>query len=250
MRVEAPRGYSHFAAGAADVVVRDELAGAVRAALGAGTLYEWALAQPDARRMRGRLPAVAVTLPFGGPRAVVRRSHHGGLLAPLLGDRFVTPTRAPYELLASMVLERLEVPTASVLAIAMYPAGPLLRRSDVVTRELLGRDVAALAAEGSASRQALLAPVAALLRRLSAAGVWHPDLNLRNVLVTADGDGSTAYVLDIDSVRFEAPGDARVGAANLERFERSARKLRRLEGGGFDEAELSALRSLVAGGAA
>jgi len=249
MRGDAPRGYTQFASGGADVVVRDDLADAIRAALGRGTLYDWALAQPDGRRMTGRLPAVAAALPLGGPRVVVRRSHHGGLLAPLLRDRFLPPTRAPYELVASMLLDRLQVPTAPVLAFARYHAGLLLRRADVVTGELAGRDVAALAAEGMDVRQSLLAPVAALLRRLSNAGVWHPDLNLRNVLVSTDGDDATAFLLDVDSVRFEAPGDTRVGAANLERFERSARKLRRL-GGGFDETELRALRSLVAGGAA
>jgi hypothetical protein len=77
-----------------------------------------------------------------------------------------------------------------------------------------------------ALRPVVFAATAALLRGLQDAGARHPDLNLGNVLIVADGTGEhRAFVLDIDRVVFGTPGDPRIGAANVRRLVRSARKL-------------------------
>jgi hypothetical protein len=65
------------------------------------------------------------------------------------------------------------------------------------------------------------------LRALARAGARHPDLNVTNVLiVVTDGSATRALVLDVDRVVFGQRGDARIGAANVRRLLRSARKLR------------------------
>src|SRR5919205_114439 len=84
----------------------------------------------------GRGVAYAVALPDDATRVVVRRSRHGGVLAPITGERFLGPTRAPRELDVALRLARLGVPTPEVVAFATYPAGPLVRRADVLTREV------------------------------------------------------------------------------------------------------------------
>src|SRR5206468_7012947 len=118
---------------------------ALRAALEGGTLYAYAAQHASARPLSGRGVAFAVPLP-NGERVVVRHNRHGGLLAPLTGDRFVAPTRAPYELAVSLRLTKHGVPTPEIVAYAVYRAGPLpfLRRSDVASREV--RDSSDLAA--------------------------------------------------------------------------------------------------------
>jgi 3-deoxy-D-manno-octulosonic acid kinase len=115
---------------------------AVRTALKSGTLYEYAAQHEEARSLSGRGVVYAAPLP-NGDRVVVRHNRHGGLLAPLTGDRFLSPTRAPYELEASLQLIANGVPTPEIIAYAVYRAGPLLRRSDVASREI--RDSADLA---------------------------------------------------------------------------------------------------------
>jgi hypothetical protein len=214
----------------ADVVALAACADAVRQAIGGGSLHAYAAAHPERRDLRGRGVAYAVPLPDGATRVVVRHSRHGGLFAAVTGDRFLAPTRAPQELRTVLRLADAGVPTPELIAYATYPAGGPFRRSDVVTREVAGgRDLAAvLAAPGAATEvTSALEATATLLRALERAGARHPDLNVKNVLIeTMAGGGYRALVLDVDRVRFGRPGDARVGAANLRRLLRSARKLR------------------------
>jgi len=54
-----------------------------------------------------------------------------------------------------------------------------------------------------------------------------------------------AYVLDIDRLQFVPPSDPTVRDANLDRLERSIRKLRARFGVGFDDAEIRQLRALA-----
>ena len=129
-----------------------------------------------------------------------------------------------------MRLAEAHVPTPEVIAYATYPAGAVFRRSDVATREVAGGkdlgDVLARTDDGVA-RSTALGATAELLRALEHAGARHPDLNVTNVLIVAtDGLPPRALVLDVDRVVFGERGDARIGAANVRRLLRSARKLR------------------------
>ena len=168
-------------------------------------------------------------LPDGETRVVVRHSRHGGLLAPVTGDRFLPPTRAPHELRTALRLAEAHVPTPEVIAYATYPAGVVFQRSDVATREVVGgKDLAdVLARDDIEARFAALDATADLLHALERAGARHPDLNVTNVLiVAAEGLPARALVLDVDRVVFGERGDAGIGAANVRRLLRSARKLR------------------------
>jgi len=221
-----------------------------------GTLYEYAARHPRARAMSGRGVAYAVPLPDGATGVVVRRSRHGGLLAPLTGERFLAPTRAPYELDVSLRLRALGVPTPELVAYLTYPAGPFLRRADVATREVpRARDLAVslLGTADERTKRGWLEATARLLAQLRAAGARHADLNLKNVLLAPDeGGGCRAHVLDVDRVTLGAPGDPRAARANFDRLARSARKWRDLYGARATEEDLTwllARSEALAGGA-
>ncbi len=227
----APPGYESFLVGRARVVAQQSVAGAVREAMAAQTLHEWAARQPGARGMKGRATAWATTLP-NGVEVVVRHSQHGGLLAPLTQDLFRAPTRAPVELSAALRLAEAGVPTPEVLAYAVYPAfGPFVR-ADVATR--LQRGVALpeawRAAKTDDERFALLASVRDLIAALTRAGARHPDLNVRNVLVLESENTPTAAVLDVDRVIFGERGGEALRNSNVYRILISMAK----EGIGFD----------------
>jgi hypothetical protein len=244
-----PKDYSRFKVGSAHVIAHESCVEWGKTVLPQQTLYEWAANQPDRRELTGgRIPAYSVLLPGQERRVVVRRSHHGGLLGPLQGDVFLPPTRAPYELLVSHLLAGVGVRTPLVVAIAVYPAKRFLRRSDVVSLELPGRDLGqALRDKPDADvRRGWLDSIAALIRSLTNVGAWHPDLNVGNVLLVEAGPNAwDAYVLDIDRLMFMPPADPNVREANLDRLERSIRKLRARFGVGFDDAEIRQLRELA-----
>ncbi|HJR62113.1 MAG TPA: lipopolysaccharide kinase InaA family protein [Gemmatimonadaceae bacterium] len=248
-RLLLPPGYTWVTLGDAEIVALPALVPSLQQALQEGTIYDWAAHHPASRTLFGRGVAYAVPLPDGGPTAVVRRSRHGGLLAPLTGDRFLAGTRAPRELEVSLRLARLGVPTPEVLAYATYAAGPLLRRADVLTREVPGgADLADLLGDAPSDelKRHLLDTIARLLVKLALVGARHPDLNLKNILIAPDENGeTTAFALDVDRVWFDDSGPAHVMSANLRRLSRSARKLRRLRGLPVDEEDLLWLATAV-----
>lgn len=241
-----PPGYSRVARPGAVLVVRDDVAAAISAAMSTVPLYEWAATLPGRRELQGRAPAYAVQLPESDVRVVVRRNHHGGLLAPLLGDRFII-SRAPRELAIARIFAEQGIPTPDVLAHATHSVNWLQSRIDVVTRELPpGRDLgASLLAESSGpGRDAQWAAVAVLLRALMGTGAWHRDLNVKNIyLIETPGSPPRAAVLDLDRVLFDIPGPT-VGEANVERLRRSLRKWRDTKGASVSDAELKALDAM------
>ena len=243
--MHAPAGYTRFGLSGADVVALGTCADAVRRAFGDRSLYEYAASHPARRELSGRGAAYAVPLPDGLTHVVVRHSRHGGLLAPVTGDRFLAPTRAPRELDTALRLADAGVATPQVIAYATYPAGGPFRRSDVATREVIGgRDLTHVLATGKRAPNitTVLEGTGALLQALQRTGARHPDLNIANVLIVHDDTcGHRAMVLAVDRITFGVPNDRRVGAANLQRLLRSARKLRAQGRISVSDAELSAL---------
>lgn len=215
----------------------------VREALREGTLYAYAERHPRARALSGRATAWAVPLPDAQTFVVVRHGWHGGMMRRLTRDRFLAPTRAPHELRTSLLLRARGVPTPEIVTYATYPAGPLLRRSDVASREVpRARDLAAVLVGQPTRRlkEAALDATATLLAQLTLAGAHHADLNLKNVLLEPAADGAfTAWVLDVDRVRFLEPGDGRVPALNHARLARSAHKWARLHGADVGDDDLA-----------
>ncbi|MBL4844836.1 MAG: phosphotransferase, partial [Planctomycetes bacterium] len=97
----------------------------------------------------------------------------------------------------------------------------------LVSRELSGaRDlVAVLRQTKGAERSAAITASARAVAALHAAGVDHVDLNLKNVLIDADGTG---VVIDLDRCRIGEP-DAATAERNLLRLLRSWTKLQTAE---------------------
>ena len=114
----------------------------------------------------------------------------------------------------------------------VYRAGPFYR-ADLATAEVAGAvDLAEAlwaehaAAEDAAARRAALKAAGTLLRQLADAGVAHPDLNAKNILVTSDATPQ-ALVLELDGCHVGAPLGLRARAAAQARLERSLFKWER-----------------------
>lgn len=240
-----------------------------------GTLEAAAASHPEAEPLTGRGRVYSVPAPVPSPdgaresgpgeRWVVRHYHRGGAIAPILGDRYLrvgTP-RPLRELEVGREAEARGIPTPVHLAAAVYPSG-IWYRGDLVTRHVPdSRDLAAvlfpgrslgsrpLARSGSrpdgtgrrADPRAAVEATGRLFRTLHEAGVNHPDLNLKNVLIAGAGPEVQALVLDLDGARL---GDG-VGDADrrrmISRFWRSARKWQRATGIALDPEVEAAFRA-------
>lgn len=233
--------YESFELPGAYVIAKSACADALRSVLEHGPLYEFAARQPGAREFSGRAPVFAISLSNGCGSVVVRHATRGGMMSLISKDIFLRPTRGLRELLNSLRLRALGVRTPEVVACVTYHAGWMLRRSDIATEEIVGgHDLSIVLSTFTEAghRDMAIAAAIDLLRALTAAGAYHKDLNLKNILLTSD-DGSRleAHVLDVDRVRFSTPGSPLVAQANLGRLLRSLRKWRDLNGLPFTENE-------------
>ena len=211
-------------------MARRDVAAAVRRALAAGTtLHRWAGQQPGRREFTGRGAAYGVAL--GGARVVVRHARHGGLLAPLLGDVFLGRPRFYREAALAHRLAGGGVRTPAVVAGVRYRAGPG-HRADVATEWIDGADMVELfygaRPPAGATREAALAAVGHLVRRLHDLGLVHPDLQLRNLALSGAAAAPEAWLLDVDTCRPMRGAAARERARNLARLYRSWAKWNRL----------------------
>ncbi|MDO8500922.1 MAG: lipopolysaccharide kinase InaA family protein [Gemmatimonadaceae bacterium] len=240
-------GYAKIRANGARGLAVESCLHSLQSILESETLHEYAARQPDARRFMGRALAYGITLGQGCGDVVVRHAMRGGFLARTGSDLFLPPTRGLRELMNSLRLRLAGVPTPEVIAFVSYRAGPLLRRSDVATREIpQSHDLAVVLREmrPGDDRDACLRATGLLLASLARAGAHHPDLNARNILIAWDAaDGAGAHVLDVDRIRFHVRGDPMVAKANMARLDRSLRKLRETESLEISDAEIGRIRS-------
>ena len=177
----------------------------------------------DALRMQsgGRGGVAIINSPVG--ECVLRHYHRGGLVAKLMGDRYLWTGAdrsrgfAEFRLLGTIA--RLGLPGPSVVA-ARYCRHGLFYTADLITRFI--EDAPTLAECLAAGRldSELAEEVGALVARFHRAGIWHADLNAHNVLVAT----GQLYLIDFDRGQLRPP--ARTWQlANLRRLRRSLLKL-------------------------
>lgn len=176
----------------------------------------------------GRIPHPIVEVE-GGDRVVVKEYRRGGAMRHLNRARYFFGNRAFDELIATERARSAGVRTPEVLVAAER------RRLIGYTAYLATRWIprgthgeAWLRRATPAGRAAVLAEAGRQIALMHTAGIAHPDLNLRNLLVVwpPDTPRPTVYLLDFDRARlFDSPVPATRRADDLMRLGRSARKL-------------------------
>ncbi len=215
-----------------------------------GTLRAWAAAVHE-KTFTGRGEAYLVE-GADGPW-VVRPARRGGAVASVLGDRYVRIGAArPFrEMSTSASARERGVATPEVVCCAVYDGG-LFYRADVTTRYIRdGIDLATLslgpATEAEAKRIEAWRAAGRLVRDAAAAGLLHPDLNLRNVLITQSADGVRAHVLDLDRSVVRTRPRPRDAERMTDRLHRSRRKLEAAAGESVGVAALDAFEGALSG---
>ena len=192
-----------------------------------GSAFEEVREQESSLVLYGRQPLLAGSL--GGLPVLVKRLYHGGFLASLTGDRFLSSRRFRTHLECGEFLASHGVPTPETLFVAWRRRG-LLVRGEIGVRYIARAfdagshlfPTSRVLPEDWRQRIAAVAGVTARLHRL---GVEHGDLNLRNFLFVPSGE---IHILDLDKAlvhRPPLPSSAR--RLHLAPRERSLRKLGR-----------------------
>lgn len=202
------------------LVLRDDLAAA---------LVDGGITDPDALRGRARATYEGRGHPFGLEiegvgRVFVRPYLHGGWLGRLTGDRHAGDGRFVAELVALDEARRAGVPVCEPLGVVTRAASLGMRRGWLLVREVVGSEDLLAFLDGdpaSLRRRAVLDLAGAALRRLHDAGFEHPDIHLKNALLTPEGD---VLLIDLDRVRRRGTLPRARRLVGLFRFDRYAAK--------------------------
>lgn len=232
-RFQAPAGYLWRQPGnnVRLLVAADAADALEQAVAAAGSLY--GLARQHQRRiLEGRSRLYVMDAPGQG-RWVVRHLTHGGALATLTGDCFprLGFPRPFNELWLAEHLRGQGIATPRVVAATTHVHG-LCYRGDIA-REWLeqARDLAScLLGEPALDadvRAACLRAAGMLVRRVHDAGLFHPDLNLRNILIDWQDGAPEAMILDLEKCRLQPRLRQAQRQAMLARLARSLGKLSR-----------------------
>ena len=164
-----------------------------------------------------------------GERAVVREYRRGGVVRHLNEGRYFLGNRALEELRVTVRAELGGVRVPEVIA-AVERAGRVGYTASLATRWIAGAVEVAAWAVGRepAAVTGALHEIGRQIAAMHAAGITHPDLNLRNILLEWSGEARTPAVrlIDFDRARtWSGPISPAVRAIGLRRLARSARKL-------------------------
>jgi 3-deoxy-D-manno-octulosonic acid kinase len=158
----------------------------------------------------------------GGGDYALRHYRRGGLVAPLLGDRYLRRalqnTRAwrEWDMLARLWSEGLPVPRPVAARVVFN--GPFYR-ADIITARLPAPLKLVEVLKTRPLKPEEWQAAGRLIRRFHEAGVYHADLNAHNIVFAAD----RMYLLDFD--RGSIRGHKRFWPArSLRRLRRSLRK--------------------------
>jgi 3-deoxy-D-manno-octulosonic acid kinase len=179
---------------------------------------------------QGREPLQTVNL-NNGESALLRAYRHGGLFRALTRRVFFTwPPRPFRELTITEEIRRRGIATVEVYGACVVPLGGPFYQGWLLTKELKhAQDLWAAFQSGLIRRtgvELVLAVVARTLKILHREGVYHHDLNLKNILVRSESEGIKVYIIDFDRAKLIL-GSLPIELAhqNLNRLRRSIWKL-------------------------
>jgi 3-deoxy-D-manno-octulosonic acid kinase len=178
----------------------------------------------------GRAPLRSLRL-RDGETALIRNYRHGGLLQGLRGAWYASwPPRPFRELAITEELRRRGFPTVEVYAAAVERGWGPFYRGCLVSREVHGSKDLWSALQDPAMNPSTLGVIlraaADTIVAMHRHGVYHADLNLKNILVRYEHGSVESYVIDFDRAKlFLGKLPPLLARNNLNRLLRSARKL-------------------------
>lgn len=159
---------------------------------------------------------------YAGRDMVLRHFHRGGLIGRVNRDLYLRVGAAKsralreFDLLSEMHSEGLPVPLP--VAAQYVPFGPFYR-ADIITQRIPNaRPLQEILSDRALSSQLWMA-IGAGVRNLHDHGVFHSDLNCRNIMIDAE---DRVWFIDFDKCEKREPGTWM--RANLDRLHRSLKK--------------------------
>jgi len=192
----------------------------------------------SADQYKGRGTVTTMALPgTTTERIVIRQYRRGGKIQKVLSDIYWGSSRPLKELWIGYQARRKGLPTAEVIAAFHHRIFWRFHRGHLVSREIMrGKDIISyleglsrpLKREEIIQKRKAITVVANLIRKMHDVGIWHADLNLKNIIIQLDHqNGLKGYIIDFDKSRMNPKLSENERVQNLLRLNRSAEKFKR-----------------------
>jgi len=185
---------------------------------------------------RGALKIIAIP-GEANERIVIRHFQRGGMIHKLIPDLYFGTSRPLKELWVGYRAREKGVPTADIVAACHTKVFGKFHQGDLVTREIKeGKDFATylkeirqpLTREKIVEKRSVIKVVGALVRSMHEAGIFHGDLNLKNIILqTTDPQNIKGYLIDFDKSFLRSHLKENLRTRNLLRLNRSAEKFKK-----------------------
>ncbi len=153
---------------------------------------------------------------FSGGSAVIRPCRRGGAIRHIVQDAYLLSNRPLRELRVHAYLYERGVAVPEPLGVCWERRG-LWFRGCVATREVDAVDLLEYLTEPPADCAQILEQAGRLVREMHDQGVYHADLQIRNILVSPEH----AYIIDLDKARRSTRVSPSKRERNLSRLRRS-----------------------------
>lgn len=190
---------------------------------------------PGVSLLKGRNIIPCVPIKGSNERMIIKHYEHGGLFRKITRDILWGSFRPFRELLILETASQRGVPVPEVLAARVDRILGPFYRGEIAYKEILdsGNLLEYLKGlkrrtteEKISAKRKIIHSLAEAIKKMHASGIYHADLNIKNVLVRNEGKRIKVYLLDFDCSRIMENVSLEARIKNLARLNRSCEKWR------------------------
>lgn len=162
---------------------------------------------------------VLLSFDYPGGQGLIRGYQRGGAMRVLWRDRYLLVNRPLREFQVHLTAQGRGLRVPPLLGVCWRRSGPFFSGA-IATEALDAEHLLAYLQHDSPEKKEMLHACGALIRRMHDAGLWHADLQVKNILIAKDGP----ILIDWDNARVHATLTLLQYMRNLLRLRRSFEK--------------------------
>jgi 3-deoxy-D-manno-octulosonic acid kinase len=188
---------------------------------------------PGVSLLKGRNIIPCIPIRGSDERMIIKHYEHGGLFRKITKDIFLGSSRPFRELAILEAAGQKGIPVPEVLAASVDRIFGPFHKGEIVYKEipdsanlleyLKGLNERPMGEKISLKRE-IINSLAQAIKKMHTSGIYHADLNVKNVLIQNRGEAPRIYIVDFDCSKIKKNLSLRVRIKNLARFNRSCEK--------------------------
>ncbi len=188
---------------------------------------------PGVSLLKGRNVIPCIPIKGSDDRMIIKHYEHGGLFRKITRDILLGNSRPFRELVILETAFQKGIPVPEALAARVDRIFGPFYKGEITYKEIphstnlleyLKRLNRRPKEEKISAKRKIVNSLAEAIKKMHASGIYHADLNIRNVLIRNKGKGIQVYLLDFDCSKVIENISLRARIKNLARLNRSCEK--------------------------